>query len=565
MLHDANPLLVLSLILVAGAFGGAVSRRLKVPSVTGQILVGVLMGPSALHVFEHSALAGLQPFTHFALGLMAVAVGSHLQVRKLRNAKKRLLLLVLFESIVTPLAVFLAVTPAMNGAWRIALLVAALSVSTAPATILALVKESQAKGAFVKTLVAGVALNNIACISLFEVARTVARAAGAGATLDVGVVLIAPLRQLAAAGALGVGAGAALILATRNVVRPERLTTASMIAILLTIGLGNHLGISVPLSGLFLGMALANLTPEKEEIGHEVFTNFEGAIFAVFFTLAGMELAFDHLAVVGGVALVAFVSRAFGKYVSAHLAMRLAGATRRIRENLGIALVPQAGLALGLVLLVTSDPAFAAYRATLLAVCLTLVTLNELVGPILTRRALHRSGDAGKDRARVLDFIHEENIVTNLRAATMEQAIEKLVDVLIETNHLVLDRDRLLRQVLERERGMSTCFGDGLAIPHGELEEGRAMLGAIGISREGLDFETPDGRPVHCMILLATPSSQRDRHLEVLAALARAVSSDHAIRDQLYAARSPAHAYELLHVYDESEDYNRFLDDADAG
>lgn len=563
MLHDANPLLILSLVLVAGTFGGAVSRRLKLPSVTGQILVGVLMGPSVLHVFEHRALTALQPFTHFALGLMAVAVGSHLHLRKLRNAKKRLSLLVLFEAVLTPLAVFLAVSPLLS-TWRVALLVAALSVSTAPATILAIVKESQAKGAFVKTLIAGVALNNIACISLFEVARTVSRAAGTGAAVDLGVVLIAPLRQLAAAGALGVGAGAALILATRNVVRPERLTTASMIAILLTVGLGNHLGISVPLSGLFLGMALANLTPEKEEIGHEVFANFEGAIFAVFFTLAGMELVFEHLVAVGGVALVAFVARASGKYVAAHAAMRLAGATRRIRENLGIALVPQAGLALGLVLLVTSDPAFAATRGTLLAVCLTLVTLNELVGPILTRRALHRSGDAGKDRARVIDFIHEENIVTKLRAATKEEAIEKLVDVLIETNHLVLDRDRLLRQVLDRERGMSTCVGDGLAIPHGELDGGAAMLGAIGISREGLDFETPDGRPVHCIILLATPASQRDRHLEVLAALARAVSSDHAIRDQLYAARSAAHAYELLHVYDESEDYNRFLEDAES-
>ncbi len=562
MFIGANTILVLSLVLIIGAMGGALAKRAHLPSVTGQILIGVLIGPSVLHFFDIATIDHLQPFTHFALGLMAVAVGNHLHLRKLRNAKKRLSLLLLFESTLTPAIVFAALYAAPRTSWQLAMLVAALSVSTAPATILAIVKESRGKGVFVKTLVAGVALNNIACICLFEVARTAALASlnpASGSTLV--DVVIAPFRQLGAAALLGGGAGIALILTTRRMVRPEKLTTASIIAILLTTGLARHLGVSTPLACLFLGMTLANLTPSKDEIGHGVFANFESAIFAVFFTLAGMELDFGYLVPAGLLALLVFAARVGGKLLSARLAMRLAGATKRLRNNLGTALIPQAGLAVGLILLVVDDPSFATVRDLLLAIGLTVVTLNEIVGPLLTRRALARSGDADKDRARVIDFIHEENIVTDLASETKEEAIEKLVDVLIETNHLKIDRARLLDSVLEREREMSTCFGEGLAIPHGELEEGTSMLGAMGISRKGLHFETPDGQPVHCMILLATPSMARDRHLEVLAALARSVGSDHAIRAQLYNAKSPAHAYELLHAHEGSIDFNYFLDD----
>ncbi len=84
------------------------------------------------------------------------------------------------------------------------------------------------------------------------------------------------------------------------------------------------------------------------------------------------------------------------------------------------------------------------------------------------------------------------------------------------------------------------------------------MVGVMAISGAGLPFETPDGMPVHCIVLLATPVSERDRHLEVLAALMRAIGADPSIQWQLFGARSPAHAYELLHA-EEAEDFNYFL------
>ncbi len=561
MLTGSNPLLVLSVVLIAGVSCGALAKQCRLPAVTGQILVGILLGPSVVHLFDSHSVEGLRPLAHFALGLIAVAIGSHLNLKRLRNAKLRLAWLLLCEITVTPLLVFLAVGVLPGATWTLALLLAMISISTAPATIVALVKETRAKGVFVKTLVAAVALNNIACICLFAFAQqAVAASLSPDHAHGVTDVLLAPFRVFFGSAVLGGGMGLLLILATWKVMRSDRLATFSMIAILFTAGLADYLKYSSLLSCLFLGMTLANLTPNKEEIGHGVFANFETAILATFFTLAGMELDFQYALPAGLTALAVVAARLGGKVMAGRIAMKLAHATPRIQQNLGMALTPQAGVAVGLILLAQDDPALESISKFFLAVGITVVTINEIIGPVLTRLGLQRSGDAGKDRPRLMDFLHEENIITDMRAASKEDAIRQLVDLLIRSHNLKVDRKRFLHSVMVRESEISTCVGEGLAIPHGVLEDGDRILGVMGLSREGLTFETPDNELIHCMVLLATPPTHRERHLQVIAALARALRADRGIQLQLYGATSPAHAYELLHTED-TQDFNYFLEE----
>jgi len=561
---EANILLTFAVVLVAGMASGQLAKRLHLPSVTGQILVGILLGQSGLALFDIHDAHRLEPVIDFALGLMAVAVGSHLHFARLRVARRRLVLQALLETALTPLFVCCLILIAASPPWQIAILLAAIAIATAPATILTLVKETRSKGVFVKTLIASVALNNLACICVFELAH-----AAAGASLDPSrtgstlAILLAPLREVGMSLLLGGGIGVVLVALTRRVVRPDRLSALSLIAILLTVGIGQQFDISPLLSCLFLGMVLANLTPDKEEIGHAVFDNFEYAIFAVFFTVAGMELDFKMVVPGGALALLVFTGRAIGKIVASRTAMRVGGATERVRKWLGPALLPQAGLAVGLMLLVVEDPVFinAGVTDLFLAVVLTVVLLNELIGPIVTRYALRQSGDFGKDRARVIDFLHEENITTDLAGSTKEEAIEQLVDLLIRTNSVSTTREDLLAAVHAREAIGSTCLGSGLAIPHARIDIADSIVGAMGISSKGLRIETPDGARIHCMILLVTPQSERDRHLEVLSTFARAIGRDRSIQQQLYHVDTPAHAYELLHADEESEDFNYFLED----
>lgn len=561
MLDDANTLLILAVILVAGTISGTIAKRFHLPSVTGQILAGVIMGASVLRVLDEEGLHSLDALVKFALGLMAVAVGSHLNFRRLRAARRRLIWLVVLEATLTPLLVYCGVIAFSQTNWYTAILLATIAVSTAPATVLALVKETDSKGSFVTTLLAGVALNNLLCIILFEIARTIARTAIDPTGVFELTDLIQPLIKIGESLLLGFVIGVALILFTQRVVRSDRLSALSLIAILLTAGVSAHLDLSVLLSCLCLGVTLANVSPDREEIGHRVFETFESAIFAVFFTVAGMELKFDTLGIGGLLALITFFMRGLGKIAAGYFGMKFAGATPRFRQWLGISLIPQAGLAVGLMLLVSEDSKFESIRELFLAVVLAMVLLNETVGPILTRIGLRRSGDFGRDRARVLDFLSEHNITTTLAGPSKEEAIRELVELAVSVHKLAVDTESLYAEVIKAECVASTCVGAGLALPHARLDVGEKVVGAMGISHNGLNLDTPDGRPVHCMVLILTPKSMPERHLQVLSALSASIGRDDAIQNALYHIDSPAHADELLHLDEQFEGWNYYLDD----
>lgn len=559
MAEEGRLLLALALILLAGVVGGQLAHRIRLPHVTGQIVIGVVIGQLGLSFLGSDEVHDLTVVTDFALGLIALTIGENLNLRTLRNAGRRLVALLVLEAVLTPAIVFGFAFFVYGSPW-VPTLLAAMAISTAPATVVALIKENKARGVFVKTLSAAVALNNIACIVLFAIARTVANVGispeGNQVAMD---LVLAAAYQIGVSIALGVVAGVLLVVLTRRIVRSDRIWSASIVALLIVVGAALAFNLSLLLACLTLGFVVTNLTPEKSELGGAAFENIEAAIFAAFFTMAGMELHFSNLATAGLLVGVVFVARALGKILSAYLAMRFAHATENVRRYLGLALVPQAGLAVGLILLVQQDPALEPIRQIVLEVGLTSVMLNELIGSITCNFALKKSGDAGKDRPRLIDFIGEHNIVVGIEAETKEEAIEQLTDVLIQTNDLNVDREKLLQTFLDRERESSTAVGSGLAIPHGILPEGDRMYGVMGLNREGLPFETPDGKPVHCMVLLATPESQRERHLEVIAALARAVGRDKIIQEQLFNAKTPAHAYEILHA-EESESFNYYLE-----
>ena len=567
ILPGADPLLLLAVVLLAGTTSGWLAQRIGLPAVTGQILAGVVLGPSVLSVFDPHAVEGLEPLTHFALALIGVTVGAHLNVRRLRNAGRRLFWLLMVEATVTPLVVGLAISTVDGVPLSMGLLLATLAVSTAPATVVALVRETRSRGVFVKTLVAAVALNNMTCIFLFELARAAGRIALAGeglASAPLTGAFLAAFSQLAQALAIGASLAVLTHLVSLRMSRVARLETLSLVSLLTTFGIANYADISPLAACLALGAVQTNLAPSRERIVDSAFSDFEPVILCVFFTLAGLHLSLESAASASMVAIAFVVARVGGKLVAADLAMRIAGATQRVRRNLGLALLPQAGVAIGLVILIQDDPAFASIEATFTAVVLTAVTINEIIGPIATRHALVRSGEAGNDRPRLVDFLQEENITTNLDADTMEEAIEQLVALLLRSHELGdLDGNLVLQSVMEREAVISTCLGEGLAVPHGELPEGHPMVGVMGLSRRGLRFRTPDGRPVHCMLLLATPRGERDRHLEVLATMARTLGSDPVLQGQLYNADTAAHAYEILHG-EATEDFNYFLEDPDA-
>ena len=193
------------------------------------------------------------------------------------------------------------------------------------------------------------------------------------------------------------------------------------------------------------------------------------------------------------------------------------------------------------------------------AIILAGVTISEILGPFCTKAALTRSGEAGLDRQRLVEFLAEEFITVDLRAKDKWDAIHQMVAFLMRTHRVEhMSHEELYQTVVEREKKFSTAMGHGIAIPHGRIEKGPAIQGVLAICRDGVDFDAPDGESVKLIMLIVTPEDQKDMHLKVLASLSSMVR-DKAIRSRIIAAISPEDAMEVIESK-EVRGYNYFLE-----
>lgn len=553
---DINPLLMVAIIILAGSAGGWVARRLHAPAITGNIVMGAILGVTLFH--DYDAARSLQGLSTFAMGLVAVDVGGQLSYRRIHNALRRILTITALEVAGAVTLVFAAML-ALGQAWPFALLVAVFAAETAPATTLAVVRGGRAKGPFVKTLLSVVSLDSSLCIILFAFAHSLVAAYYEGG-FHIGIALGHTLWQLLGAVAIGLGLG---LLTSRLVYNPRfHHFSTVFLSILVGAGLSLYLGLSPLLTCLFYGIFLGNST-NRAEAQLKALEPIEPVVYTSFFTLAGVAIHLKDLPAAGLLVLVYIVARLAGKISGAMAGGWLTATTPRIQHNLPLIFVPQAGVVIGLVVVLEGDPRIPTEISTTIGtLILAAVTVNELVGPLFTRAALARAKEIGLDRPRLVEFLQEEFITTNLRAADKWEALEKLCDFFARTHNLRPDRRKELQDtVLERERGLTTAIGHGAALPHGRMARGDCISGVLAVCPEGLDFGAPDGEPVRLLVLIVTPREHDQRHLEVLSALA-AMISDERRRTRLMTAADPAEAWEILEDTEE-RDFNYFLEDAE--
>lgn len=570
--HDS--LLSLSIVLVSGIVGGELVGRIGLPKVTGWIFTGILLRAlEAQHAgftgLTSQKVAGFGPFMNFVLGYIAFTVGAALHFASLRNAGKRLGLLLLGEALITPSIV--AFSMYWLGGWiapeamttRACLILSAVAIAGAPGTTVIVVQEARARGILTRTLIAAVALIDMVAVGVFVfVASYLSGGDETGGHNTWAVALTSVACELGMALAVG---GVCSLLAlglTRTVVGPAFLGPTMVALMLGAWGTAVGFGVSGILACTFAGIVTSNVRHDTVRSTEAYLHAIAGVLFAAFYTLAGMKLDFTTVLNAAGLVILFFLARLIGKYVGAFAAMSLAEVPNRVRNYLGLALVPHGGVAVGLILLVEASPNFSDIAETVTTVGLAALAINQLLGPSGARFALIRAGEAGKDLPRLLDFLDEHHITVNVSGSSKEEVIRSLAAQLYSTKvKPSIPQDEFVTRVLEREEQHSTCLSEGLMIPHAELEEGSEVTGILGISSEGLDLGAPDGQPVHAVLLLATPKADRKRHLEVLSAFATAITRDVNLREQLYHARSAAYAYDVLHA-DDAEDINYFLEDA---
>ncbi|MCK4654253.1 MAG: cation:proton antiporter, partial [Candidatus Cloacimonetes bacterium] len=354
LISSPNPLLVLAVILVTGYVFTRIARKLHIPIVTAQIIGGVILGGYVLNLFREDAYTSFMPITNFALGFIGLTIGSHLDFRKLHNAGRRISLITLCDVILTPVIVFFALYYIAHLTIEVSLLIAAISITTAPGSTLHIIKEKRAKGILTKTILAVVALNNVLTILVFYAIYYYLFYKAEFHQFSLIKTITQPILLLIESVIIGGAVGFALIYFTeKRKIRISFLATV-ILAVVITVGTSELLHLSGILSCLILGIIITNYSKYKA-ILFGAFKDIEVEVFTLFFVLAGTHLDLKAIKMAGFAGFVLIVSRLIGKTIGPKVGAYIAGSTQTIKKWIGISLFPIAGVAIGLVLLIENN------------------------------------------------------------------------------------------------------------------------------------------------------------------------------------------------------------------
>ncbi|MBQ2245262.1 MAG: cation:proton antiporter [Oscillospiraceae bacterium] len=405
-------LLAIGIAMFAGLLLSRAVSRLNLPDVTSYLISGVLIGPLVLgrlgvpglgfDSFEFVEEMGL--VCDAALGFIAFSIGSEFRVSALRKIGRQATVIAVFQALTATLFVDLALVAlhfALGDKLPVStcLILGAIATATAPAATLMVVNQYKAKGALTDILMPIVALDDAVGLIVFAVSKGVARAV-AGGQMSVISVLVDPMVEIVASLALGALLGWVFSLVEKYFNSNSKRLSLAVAFVFLCAGLSKlhfqlgavRVGFSSLLVCMMCGTIFCNLCDFSEEIMHKT-ERWTGPLYVLFFVVSGAELdlrVFADLAVVG-IGVVYILSRSAGKILGASVSAKAMKCEPSICKYLGITLLPQAGVALGMSVTVAAE--FGAEGAVIRNIVLFSVLIYELVGPMLTKMALTAAGD----------------------------------------------------------------------------------------------------------------------------------------------------------------------------
>jgi Kef-type K+ transport system membrane component KefB len=401
-LQTAHPLFFIGLLLLLSHLGGKLANHFKAPRVTGYLLAGMLFSPSALGLFHETLINDeLSLITDIALSVIAFSIGGSLSLAKVKRLGKQILWITLAEASGAFLAVavllslvffllygFQSAAPAyLNVYLPMALLIGALSAATAPAATLAIIHEYRAQGPLTSVLLGVVALDDALAIFFFAFAVAGAKSLASQEPVTWLSALSLPLLAILMSLLIGGFSGLLLRWLIRFVPRNKAMLGVMIGAVFLVGGLALSLKVSPLLTNMMLGFVVANFVDRHEDLFATV-EGIEEPVFGMFFTLAGAHLDLRVIGAAGGIALLITLARFAGKLSGSYLGAVLTRAPLVVRKYLCFAILPQAGVAVGLVLNAKDLFAFNGQSGLMVNAVLGAVIINELLSPFFVRYAL---------------------------------------------------------------------------------------------------------------------------------------------------------------------------------
>ncbi|MBS7359223.1 MAG: cation:proton antiporter [Oscillospiraceae bacterium] len=385
---ELNTFIDLALMIFSGMALGRLVKKIKLPNVTGYLLAGLILGPSVLGVLSENFLDSATIISDAALGFIAFSIGNEFKISFFKKVGVTPIVIAVCES-------FFAVVVVTGGLLIIgceptfALVLGAIAAATAPAATIMVIKQYRAKGPVTQTLLSVVAIDDATALIMYSISVAIATAIGGKSTDKLQLILDPAIEIL---GALIVGAvlGFIFLLPLKHFKKDGNRLCLIIAFIFIGLGLSQLCGFSSLLLCMAMGAVIANFSPDVNKI-MDLCDRVTPPIFMLFFVASGADLKLSVLPSVGIAGVIYIVFRVIGKAFGASLGATICKADKNIRKYLGPALIPQAGVAIGLSLAAASVvPEYATEIRTVI-LCGTLI--YELVGPVISKTCLKKAGE----------------------------------------------------------------------------------------------------------------------------------------------------------------------------
>lgn len=379
-----------AVLIASGLIFSRLLGKFKFPDVTGYLIGGIIIGPSVLGLLSQDQVKGMEVLSTIALSFIAFSIGSEMDLKAIKKMGSKIIVVTIFEA----LGAFLFVTTAMllifKQDWAFSLAIGSISCATAPAATLMVIRQYKAKGPLVDVLIPVVALDDAVCIIAFGIASVMANALISGESLNIATMVGKPLLEIFMSIGLGAVAGFIYSLIAKKVRNDGENLSFTLAMVFIVTAAALKLNLSGLLTLMVMGVIITN-------VGHvnkrylDLVNAITPPIFVCFFVLSGADLNLSNLKSVGIVGIGYVVSRVIGKYIGSMISTKVSGFDESVQRNLGLTLVPQAGVALGLSL-IAANIIPGDHGQYIRTIILGATIVYELVGPLLAKFALKRAG-----------------------------------------------------------------------------------------------------------------------------------------------------------------------------
>lgn len=392
-----NMILCLAIAIGSGLVFNRLAKRVGLPNVTGYLVAGLLLGGSVFNVIPFETTAQLNDIVNVALGFIAFSIGGEFKLSYIRRLGSRVLTVTAFEALTAVVLVDIALLVCgFPPAESIAL--GAIAAATAPAATLMVVRQYKADGPVTRTLLPVVAMDDAVCLMAFSISVSVAKALEAEGGVNYFDMIVTPIIEILGSIVLGGAIGFVQTFCLRFFKSRANRLTLVICAVLLGTALADLLGLSSLLLCMMIGAMVANLYDDLDKL-LDVVDHWTPPLFLLFFVLSGADLDLSVLPQVGLMGVLYLVFRSMGKYLGARIGSRLVGFEPNVRKYLGVALLPQAGVAIGMTTIAAVE--LPQYGGQIRAVILCATLIYELIGPVLTKIVLTRAGEIAPSGAAV--------------------------------------------------------------------------------------------------------------------------------------------------------------------